>query len=153
MTRGLGVSAARFDRRRLSEQALVVYRAMHEQISFLKKQQWTITNYLLLVYGAAYAIKKEVASSSLWWVLEWVLVGGVAVACLYGLCALMIVQWDLKCARMRVSKVDEGIFGITERAHLQIKPEKHPFRRGLFFTGALGLVLVFGAVVVISYLI
>ena len=62
----------------------------------------------------------------------------------------MIVQWDLKCARMRVSNVDEGIFGTTERAHLRIKPEKHPFTRGLFFTGALGLVLVFGAVVVIS---
>jgi hypothetical protein len=25
---------------------------MHEQIDFLKKQQWTITNYLLLVYAA-----------------------------------------------------------------------------------------------------
>jgi hypothetical protein len=137
----------------LSEQALVVYRAMYEQISFLKKQQWTITNYLLLLYGAAYAIKKEVASSSLWWVLKWVLVGGVAVACLYGLCALMIVQRDLACERKRIGKANKAIFGTTERAHLQITPEERPFRRGLLsFTGPLCLVLVVGAVVVISYL-
>jgi hypothetical protein len=42
-----------------SEQALVVYRALYEQVAFLKKQQWTITNYLLLIYAAVFAIKKE----------------------------------------------------------------------------------------------
>ena len=39
--------------------ALVMYRALHDQIAFLKKQQWTITNYLLLLYAAVFAVKKE----------------------------------------------------------------------------------------------
>ena len=65
------MTSQRQNSEQLSEQALVVYRAMHEQISFLKKQQWTITNYLLLLYGAVYAIKKEVTSSSIWSELKW----------------------------------------------------------------------------------
>ena len=36
---------------KLSEQGLVVYKVMHERISDLKKQQWTITNYVVLLYG------------------------------------------------------------------------------------------------------
>jgi hypothetical protein len=42
----------------LSDQALVVYKALHEQVSFLKKQQWIVTNYVALIYGAIFAVKK-----------------------------------------------------------------------------------------------
>jgi len=135
----------------LSEQTLIIYRAMFEQISFLKKQQWTITNYLLLVYAAVFSIKKEVASAT-WWVPEWVLAVGIGLACLYGLYALTIVQLDLAKARKDIDAVNAVIFGATERTQLKIKKEEHPFGRGLPFTAGLVLVLVFGAVIVISYI-
>jgi hypothetical protein len=84
--------------------------------------------------------------------LKWALIGGVVVACIYGLAALVIVQCDLSEARVRISDTDLAIFGTTERAHLGIKKERDPFGRGLFFTGALGLVLVFGAAIIFFYI-
>ena len=35
----------------LSEHGMVIYKAMLDQLNFLKKQQWTITNYLVLIYA------------------------------------------------------------------------------------------------------
>jgi hypothetical protein len=50
---------------KLSERALVVYKALHEQISFLKKQQWTITNYLILLYEQCSQSREKSNQSSL----------------------------------------------------------------------------------------
>ena len=134
----------------LSEQGLVVYRALHEQIGFLKKQQWTITNYLLIIYAAAFGILKDLNPTPL--ALRYVGIGIVFLACLYGVAALIIVQCDLGDARKRISSADQNIFGTRERAHLGIQRDDDPYTRGLLFTLGLGLALVAGAVLVISYL-
>ena len=49
---------------KLSEQGLIVYRAMLDQLGFLKKQQWTITNYLALIYGAIFWLAADVKTIS-----------------------------------------------------------------------------------------
>ena len=71
----------------------------------------------------------------------------------YGLVALLTIQYDLSKERERIHDTGVAIFGATERAYLGIKKEKDPFRRGLFFTVGLGLVLVFGAGIIISYIL
>jgi len=134
----------------LSEQGLVVYRALHEQIGFLKKQQWTITNYLLIIYAAVFGIVKGLSPTPL--VLRYVAIGIVFLTCLYGVAALIIVQCDLGDARKRISSADENIFGTKERANLGLQPDEDPYGRGLLFTLGLGLALVAGAVLMISYL-
>jgi hypothetical protein len=142
--------AAREHSESLSEQGLVVYRALHEQIGFLKKQQWTITNYLLIIYAAVFGIVKDLNPTPL--VLRYVALGVVFLACLYGLAALIVVQCDLGDARKRITTADENIFGTTERANLGIQRDEDPYGRGLLVTLGLGLALVTGAVLVISYL-
>jgi hypothetical protein len=134
----------------LSEQGLVVYRALHEQISFLKKQQWTITNYLLVVYAAAFGIVKGLDPTPL--ALRYLSIGIVFLTCLYGVAALIIVQCDLADARKRIISADGNIFGTKERADLGIQRDEDPYGRGLLLTLGLGLALVAGAVLVIAYL-
>jgi hypothetical protein len=128
----------------LSEQALIVYKALYDQVGFLKKQQWTITNYVLLVYGAIFVAKRELPAS----VLE-LLPLATIVACLWGLAALIFVQVDLWTARDRLNTANRRVFGSKERIDLGIKEERLPFWRGMEFTGALMLVLVIGAAIVV----
>jgi hypothetical protein len=137
----------------LSEQGLIVYRALHEQIGFLKKQQWTITNYLLLIYAAVFGIMKELSTTDTRPALRCMAIGAVGLTCLYGLAALVKVQYDLGETRKSISCTDQRIFGTTERDLLGIRRDKDPYGRGLFFTSGLALTLVFGAVFVISYLV
>jgi hypothetical protein len=84
----------------LSEQATVVYKLLHEHVAFLKKQQWTITNYIALIYAAIFAVTKEL-ESTLAFALKCILIAAAIVACIYGLCALIMVQVDLGEARER----------------------------------------------------
>jgi hypothetical protein len=54
--------AGKQDSEKLSEQAIAVYKLLHEQVAFLKKQQWTITNYIALIYAAIFGVKKELSA-------------------------------------------------------------------------------------------
>jgi hypothetical protein len=130
---------------KLSDQALVVYKAMHEHIAFLKKQQWTITNYLILLYAGVYAIKKEIAFG------PWLKLGlrfAIAAGFLYGVFALVAIQRDLGDARVRLDNADSAIFGPTEYRALGLGTKDNPFARGLLFTFGLLLVLLVGALLV-----
>jgi hypothetical protein len=138
----------RQDSEELSEQANVVHKLMYEQVNFLKKQQWTITNYIALIYAAIFVIAKELGSRS---DLKWILIAAAFIACGYGLFALKALQVDLAEARKRLDKASREIFGDKEYSQLGMKLEPNPFWRGMFFTGALMLVLVVGAVIVAFY--
>jgi hypothetical protein len=144
--------AGKQDSEGLSEQATVVYKLLHEQVAFLKKQQWTITNYIALIYAAIFGVTKELQSTSFPSTLKCILIAAAIVACVYGPTALTKVQVDLGEARERLDKTDREIFGDKEYRELGLRQETHPFWRGMFFTGALMLVLVIGAVIVVSYL-
>jgi DNA integrity scanning protein DisA with diadenylate cyclase activity len=142
----LGMTAQSPVSEKLSDQALVVYKALHEQISFLKKQQWTITNYLVLLYAAVFAVKREISPQlDMMWFLRIV----TAIGALYGLWILMAIQFDLMRARERLDRTDKAIFSRTEFTQLNLKNEHHPFFQGLSFTIALVGVVVVGAVLVI----
>jgi hypothetical protein len=138
---------------RSSEQAMAVYELVHEYVAFLKKQQWTITNYIALIYGAIFAVKKELSELSvLTYPLKCILIAAVIVACVYGLIALALIQFDLGEARERLDKTDREIFGDKEYRELGLRKQQHPYLRGMPFTAALMLVLLIGAVIIISYL-
>jgi hypothetical protein len=84
--------------------------------------------------------------------LKCILIAAVIVACVYGLIALLLIQFDLMKARKRLDEADRNIFGDKEYGELKLSEEQHPYRRGMFFTGALMLVLLFGAVIIVSHL-
>jgi hypothetical protein len=60
----------------MSKPAEILYRAFFDELRFAKQQQWTITNYVLLLMGAVFGVVKLTSKSStccekvLWWVPE-----------------------------------------------------------------------------------
>src|SRR5947209_6047473 len=59
----------------MSKPAEILYRAFSDELRFAKKQQWTITNYVLLLMGAVFGVAKLTSKSPtfyyenvLWWI-------------------------------------------------------------------------------------
>ncbi len=48
----------------MSKPAEMLYRAFLDELRFAKQQQWTITNYALLLMGAAYGVAKLTTENS-----------------------------------------------------------------------------------------
>jgi hypothetical protein len=92
---------------KLSEQGLVVYKLLHDRISELKKQQWTITNYVVLLYAAIFAAVRELTLSG--W-QRCLLSGALLVAGGYGIACLAKVQCDLGETKKRLDHADAEIF-------------------------------------------
>jgi hypothetical protein len=136
----------------LSEQGLAVYKTMLDQISFLKKQQWTITNYLVLLYGAFFWFGSNVKDLS--GLEKYLLSAIVVIACIYNVALLFLIQWDLSQARRRINDADDTIFDSDEKSGLGITKYRgpHPFWRGFSFLVALIGVSVFGAILLIWFL-
>ena len=143
-------SADKPDSKVLSEQASVVYKLLHEKVAFLKKQQWTITNYIALIYAAIFAVTKELRPTS---TLNYILIAAAIVACLYSLWVLSMVQRDLGKTR-DVSTTRTATYSVTgNTTNWEWNQNLNPYRRGIMsFTGGLVLVLVVGATIVVFYL-
>jgi hypothetical protein len=137
---------------KLSEQGLIVYKAMFDQLDFIRKQQWTITNYAALLYGAIFVFAKGLSKESY---VETVLLTTVTAAvCWYGTAILLHTQTDLSDARRRLDHALKELFKDTkERNILGLEKETEPFIHGLDFTTLLLGVIWFGAGMLMYYLI
>ena len=137
---------------KLSEQGLVVFKAAFDHINFIKKQQWTITNYAALLYGAIFLFTKGLSKESYG---ETVLLTTVTAAvCWYGTVMLLHSQTYLSDARNRLNHAIMELFKDTqERNILGLESETEPFIRGLEFTIPLLGVIWFGAGMLMYYLI
>jgi hypothetical protein len=129
----------------LSAQALIVYKAILDEVGFLKKQQWIITNYVVLIYGAIYAFAKGQPTLSN--AQKYLLSYATLIAFLFGVIALSIIQYQLSKAKIRVDEVNRLIFRREEYVNLQMRNDIYPYIRGLEFTISLALVLLIGAVI------
>src|ERR1700738_160874 len=98
---------------KLSEQAIVLYKAIHDQIGFLKKHQWTITNYVVLIYAAIFAVKKAMPQS-VFCGQNLILIAATLIAGVMGIVALLKIQYDLGETRQRIDAVQKSIFGSRE---------------------------------------
>jgi hypothetical protein len=133
------------DSKTISEQGKILYKAIEDHIGTLKKQQWTITNYIALVYGAIFVASKEIKTYKCF------LVAATALVAIYGMYVLGKLQYDLGDARGRMSAIENEIYSEEERRWLKIAPDRNPYVRGLEFTIGLMLVVVVGAIIVGIY--
>jgi hypothetical protein len=137
---------------KLSNQGLVIYKAMFDQITLIKKQQWTITNYAALLYGAIFVFAKGLSKESYG---ETVLLTSVTAAvCWYGTAMLLHTRTDLSDAIKRLDHTIRELFKDTqERNILGLENETEPFIHGLEFTTPLLGVIWLGAGMLMYYLI
>jgi len=132
---------------KLSEQGSIAYKAMLDQINFLKRQQWIITNYLVLIYAAIFWLEQHIQRLT---ATEKCLLAILAVAT--GICGvglLSLIQHDLGQARLLIQEAEDKIFDAEERSALGIQRYRNPHLRGFSFLITLIGVAVFGAVLLI----
>jgi hypothetical protein len=125
---------------------------MFDQITIIKKQQWTITNYAALLYGAIFVFAKGLSRESYG---ETVLLTSVTAAvCWYGTVMLLHTQTDLSDARKRLDHAIKELFKDTkERNILGLEKDTEPFIRSLEFAIPLLGVVWFGGGMLMYYLI
>jgi succinate dehydrogenase hydrophobic anchor subunit len=132
--------------REVSAAALVVFNKRFEQVDFLKKQQWTLTNYVAAIYGAIFGLSRFSSPTAAIWLQLLILV-----VFIYGFYGLFVIQSDLQEARTELDKAIDWIFGeyeegIDERKYV-VGPtgNRGPWRDFAFSFGLMA-VLIGGAV-------
>jgi len=132
----------------LSPQALEVHKLLYSHVDYLKKQQWITTNYVSIIYGAIFAVARDL---SLWQRIPLVLASLGAACC--GVFLLCRIRYDLGGARIRVDKANLEIFGKSEWDKLGMAVEPEPYRRGAEFTYAMVSALAGGGLLLSIYLL
>jgi hypothetical protein len=130
-----------YKQRDVSPAGLVIFGKRIEQIDFLKKQEWTLTNYVAVIYGAIFGVSRFSPLDTTWLQALIGLAGG------YGFVALLLIQYDLHNARIELDKAIDWIFGdnkseLPEKKNIVGRTGEGGLIRDLPFL--LGLILVMG---------
>jgi hypothetical protein len=134
----------------MSQSVATLYRALFEELKFAKQQQWTTTNYLLLVLAAIFGIGKVIDPLTDCEKIIATLLLLTAVGFSYYV--LIDLQLYMGRTRKRLGDIqaeDSKFFSPEERKVLKFdKPDKHPSLRNLptliilMGTAAFGALLV-----------
>ena len=132
----------------MSKVVEAVYRVLFEEMKFAKRQQWTVSNYMLLllaaIFGVGATLKSTIASPEkhVLSVLVVFIVGA-------GWYFLIDLQRYLTELRERIQDI-EATFDEVDQDLLQVREYKSPGRRGLPFT-AMMIAAITVAGVVVTY--
>jgi len=135
---------------------LAAFNQLFEELKSMKQQQWTITNYGLLILAAIYAVKLPGVPHS-----QTYLKISVGVTAVVGSLLLLCIQSNMARTRYRLDDMHNKFFisnelediGLTDKEirKLQYRPWRRRLAywcRGLEFTVPLILVLLVGAILV-----
>jgi hypothetical protein len=109
----------------MSEGVKILYKDAVDNIIFLKRQQWVITNYALVVYAAVVALAKSANP------IESTLLTLVAsLACAYGTYCMVHTQLSLTKMRTRLAYVYQNFFAADERSAFELWASRPTFNYG-----------------------
>jgi hypothetical protein len=139
----------------LSPQLSNVQNSIYSAIENSKKQQWTITNYVILAYAAIFGLSRWLKSPELTAPLSsnerWVFTDLIGLAWGYATWLLVQIQWDLRRYRKQLEAFHNQTIRKEDRERYQLKRYKCPFFVGGWFLGALlGVVLIGAGLVIYS---
>ena len=97
-------------------QALLVYKARLDEIDFIKKQQWVVTNSVALIYVAIVWVGRNPSHPSA--LLLWLFSAAIIVAGLIALGLLERFRHDLNEAKVALNKANETASPRTSAKHL-----------------------------------
>jgi len=131
----------------MSKAVEAVYGALFDELKFARRQQWTVTNYMLLLLGALLGVGVALKSITSFerhvlWIIEVFVVGA-------GAYFLIDLQRYMKELRERIQSI-ESSFDEADRILLEVKEYKSPGLRGLPFT-AMMLTAITVAAIVVGY--
>jgi hypothetical protein len=116
---------------KMSEGIKIHYKGTLDNISFLKRQQWTITNHALVLYGAVVALTKDTSQ------IERMALSGLAVAgCLFALWCMFHTQKSMTRYYRNLYEAHQAYFTAEEREKLKLHRDEPGFlHNGSFIVG------------------
>ena len=101
----------------MSAHVATVFKELFEELNYksMKRQQWTITNYGLLLIAAVFALRDEVGPTIVVW-SAWITALG-------GSILLLRIQWNMGGTRKRIDKVHKRYFATEELENIGIEGE------------------------------
>jgi hypothetical protein len=106
----------------MSEGVKILYKGAIDNIIFLKRQQWVITNYALVVYAAVITIAKNATINE-----KWALSILAVAAWLYGTWCMVHTQRSLTKLRGSIFHIYQTFFTEDERRAFDTWKEKPDF--------------------------
>ena len=141
--------------KQVSDAGLFVFKEQYEHLKFLKRQTWTITNYVALIYAAIFSAEHLTSNAPLP-TSEVILLNAAAIiAAVFGLWHLIAIECSILQTRQQIDGSINWIFGPykedveNERAKIAGPDDKGSFWRDVPFLLALVTVLVVGVLIVI----
>jgi hypothetical protein len=117
---------------KMSSHGLIAYTALFEELRFIKKQQWTATNYLLAIYAGLFGVAHAIGELT-----KCDKIIGTALTIMALVVAVVIVtlqQFDLKKARVRLNNIEMKYFIGEEREIYEVKKDNQPYSWSAFFS-------------------
>jgi hypothetical protein len=121
----------------MPKQIEVAYKDAVDNLMFLKRQQWLVTNYSLLAQGAILFASKEAGPN-----MQSLLVFFAIVACIVSLVVILLIQGSMTKFRQRLRSIYEVYFTERERETLWLRVGNPSFFTDPFILGAQLLICV-----------
>jgi hypothetical protein len=135
----------------LSPQLSNVQNSIYSVIENSQKQQWTITNYVILVYAAIFGLSQALKPLGI--IERWAFGLLVAIAGGYAIFLLIQIQRDLGRYREQLDTIYTDTIRKEDLKRYEIEPKSNPVLRGIWFLIALiGVVVIGGGLVIYSLL-
>jgi hypothetical protein len=138
-----------FDPPPMPPQIANIHNSLYNAIENSKRQQWTITNYIILLYGAIFGLSKYFGNPT---TNEKIVFSGLTLlAWLYASILLIFIQFNLMTYRRQLDRIYQRWL-CEQEAKLIIERHWYPhfFRGGFFLFALVGVVVIGGALVVYS---
>jgi hypothetical protein len=159
----------------MSDHVSIIFRELLDEMKSMKRQQWTITNYFLLIGAAIFYLRDK---ADVYHFHTWLRAIAV-IAAVLAVSMLLRIQWNMAGVRFRIDKlhksyfdpqelVDVGLssqeidtlakqscqhcFELLRKGSLTKESSRHCFRlfsQGWEFLLALGLVVVIAAILIV----
>jgi hypothetical protein len=140
------------DAKDLSPQLSNIQNSLYSAIENSKKQQWTITNYVILVDAAIFGLSRALNPPLTPNESRWACVV-IAIAGFYAVFLLIQIQANLGTYREQLEAFHNHNISDGDRAIYKITPYRNPALRGVWFLIALiGVVVIGGLLVIYSLL-
>jgi hypothetical protein len=118
----------------MSEGIKIHHRGALENLVFLKRQQWTITNHALVVYAAVVALARDTND------IERTILSGLGLlACGYATWCMVHTQKSMTRYYRNVYEMHQKYFSVEERERLELHRERPGFSHNFGFMVAYSL--------------
>ncbi|MDH3241115.1 MAG: hypothetical protein OEO83_10665 [Alphaproteobacteria bacterium] len=134
----------------LSPQLQILYRDAIDNIMFLKREQWMITNYLIAALAGVYALVSSLAPVTLF--EKGFLTVVVLVAVVYFFLLLNKIWEGMEKFRKRIVWFNENAYGSVLKNELGLEQQSTPTKTDSAFRTCIRAVGIFAALVVLYLL-